>query len=461
MNKPALTLCLGGLIFISGSALAQDTASKATLTSDAMRGDIQAQYNLCRLYQKENNAGFAVSWCEKAAFAGNIAAQRQLGWLSVQNAENADDLKKAYMWFGVALAQEYNISAHNEWVRLGAHFKEHPKTLRRLKKETDHLFKKYVKADEEQSTDSLIAQNKSNYLAGIRQKAGQKDASSQAVLGTFYEFSGDYASALDWYRKAAKNGYIDAQSYIGRAQPDSGIGGLYNDTERYAWMSVALAQKYNYIDKLSLSLIGQRLTAEKKSEAQQLAQSYYENYVNQDTSKNVPALIRAAENSYMQRLISKAKEGYVPAEDGPSGEFNSALAVLKDIKPSMEWHMRAAKDGNVLAQYTIGHMHEQGIEVPQNTLTAAQWYKRAAMQGYGPAQFALGQLYFENREQDSSNIIEAFAWLDVATKQDYPGANITRDAIAKSFDKEETRLAGILSRKYHRLYVEPFQEADH
>ena len=460
MNNRFAAVLFSIFCLISSPVMAKESPSKAALTSKAMQGNIQAQYDLCLFYQKEGSADFAMSWCEKAAVGGNTAAQLQLAWLTIHNAENEDDLKKGYIWFGVSLAQEYNFAGYNEWQNLSAHFGQDKKTLKRLRRETNKFFKKYVRPLEERPVVDLIAENQRSYLAKLKNKAKSGDAESQALLGTIHEYGGDFALALDWYRKAAKNGYIDAQSYLGRSQPDSDVGALYDDGERYAWMSVALSQQYNYVDKLSLSLLAERLGEDGLPDAKRMAQDYYRQYVTQYERLPVEDLIRQAENTYMQKLIDQAHSGNAPAQYDLARKYKSGIAILKDLEKSMEWHIKAAESGSILAQYTLGHMYEEGIELPKKPEHAAKWYKRAAMQGYHPAQFALGQLYLKNIGESGTNIIEAYAWLDVASKQGHQRAAIARDAIIKSFNAEESRLAGILARKYYRLYVEPFLESE-
>tara|TARA_R110001592_G_scaffold3525_7_gene19832 strand:+ start:10495 stop:11874 length:1380 start_codon:yes stop_codon:yes gene_type:complete len=456
MNNRLSPFLLTVILLASAPAAAQEQ-SKSMLTSKAMHGDTQAQYDLCRYYQKERSADFALSWCEKAAMSGHRTAQLQLAWLAIRHAENEDGLKKGYIWLSVALAQGYDFSGYHEWKGLSAHFAKDEKTLKALNKDADQYYKKYVDPLEERATFERVTENKTAYVATIKQKAEHGDAEAQALLGTLAEYDGDLASALEWYKKAATNGYVDAQSYLGRALPDEGIGTLYDDTQRYAWMSVALSQHYNYVDKLSLSLLAERLGAKKRATAQALAQDYYNQSVQNPEQVPVTELIKRAEDKYMQALIDNAQNGRAASQYELSQKYKSGIAILKDLQKSMEWHIKAAEGGNILAQYTLGHMYEEGIELPKDSDQSAKWYRKAAMQGYSPAQFSLGQLYFNNRASARSNIIEAYAWFDVASKRGHTDAEITRNVIAKSFSKEETRLSGILARKYYRLYAEPFE----
>ncbi len=49
-----------------------------------------------------------------------------------------------------------------------------------------------------------------------------------------------------------------------------------------------------------------------------------------------------------------------------------------------------AERGNVLAQYKLGLMYNNGEGVPQDFREAVNWFNRAAVLGYAPAQSSLG-----------------------------------------------------------------------
>lgn len=54
---------------------------------------------------------------------------------------------------------------------------------------------------------------------------------------------------------------------------------------------------------------------------------------------------------------------------------------------------KAAKQGNINAQSTLGLMYYEGQGVPQNYAEAAKWFRKAAEQGDSSTQFALGSMF--------------------------------------------------------------------
>ena len=94
-----------------------------------------------------------------------------------------------------------------------------------------------------------------------------------------------------------------------------------------------------------------------------------------------------------------------------SGDFATALREWKPL----------AKQGNALAQFSLGLMYDNGESVPQNYKTAVKWYKLAAEQGYDGAQYLLGDLY-ANGKGFPRNYKTAVKWFKLAAKQGLAGA---------------------------------------
>ena len=59
---------------------------------------------------------------------------------------------------------------------------------------------------------------------------------------------------------------------------------------------------------------------------------------------------------------------------------------------TLELH-KAAEQGNVTAQLTLGLRYAKGEGVPQDYEEAVEWYRKAAEQGVADAQLNLGVMY--------------------------------------------------------------------
>ena len=74
--------------------------------------------------------------------------------------------------------------------------------------------------------------------------AGAGDPNAQYYVGTFYDrgnLTQDYTKAIEWYRRAAEQGYLKAQMMLGRLY-GKGLGVPPDKIEAYAWLSVVSKQ---------------------------------------------------------------------------------------------------------------------------------------------------------------------------------------------------------------------------
>ena len=108
--------------------------------------------------------------------------------------------------------------------------------------------------------------------------------------------------------------------------------------------------------------------------------------------------------------------------------YPPARARLTDLR-------RAAHQGDVSAQFTLGWMYEHGDDVPQDHREAATWYKRAADQDnaaalnvvgvlYAPAQYNLGRATYNGDGTPLDRELAA-TWCRRAADQGYANAQFT------------------------------------
>ena len=68
------------------------------------------------------------------------------------------------------------------------------------------------------------------------------------------------------------------------------------------------------------------------------------------------------------------------------------MASFKDI-------LKAAEEGNAIAQYNLGLTYRKGEVVPQDDTEAAGWFFKSAQQNHAKAQFNLAWMYQEGKDQ--------------------------------------------------------------
>ncbi|MFO7809500.1 tetratricopeptide repeat protein [Guyparkeria sp.] len=88
-------------------------------------------------------------------------------------------------------------------------------------------------------------------------------------------------------------------------------------------------------------------------------------------------------------------------------------AVAQDLyeKGGVEHWLPKAEQGDIFAQYILGHMYCNGKMVEQNFERGMRWYREAANAGFAPSQLAVGTMYFEGQgvERDRAKALDWFA----------------------------------------------------
>ena len=93
----------------------------------------------------------------------------------------------------------------------------------------------------------------------------------------------------------------------------------------------------------------------------------------------------------------------------------------KNLKKSVSWYTKAAKNGERNAMYLLGGCYQHGIGIETNYKTAFTWYSKGAHQGDSAAMWALGNCYKEGIgvKQDKE---KAFNWYSQSADLDFSSA---------------------------------------
>ncbi len=115
------------------------------------------------------------------------------------------------------------------------------------------------------------------------------------------------------------------------------------------------------------------------------------------------------------------------------------------------------EQGLAQAQFNLGGMYVSGLGVSQDYKEALNWWHKAAEQGLAEAQNNIGFMY-QNGKGVQRDYKEAYAWFDISVAQGYEKASEGRGGVAKKLPPKALLEAQELSKKYYKLYAEPFQE---
>ena len=131
--------------------------------------------------------------------------------------------------------------------------------------------------------------------------------------------------------------------------------------------------------------------------------------------------------------------------------FGSALlfgnGIRKNEKEAVVWLTRAADQGDASAQFLLGGCYSEGMGVRVDSKKGIQLYRLAAEQGHARAQAVLGICYGSGQGV-SQNLVQAYAWCNVAAANGAEDAANIRSAILKGMTPEQIAEGRRLSREY-------------
>ena len=96
--------------------------------------------------------------------------------------------------------------------------------------------------------------------------------------------------------------------------------------------------------------------------------------------------------------------------------FRDGLGVPRDPVQSAKWTLKAANQGDPVAQTDMGYSYLVGLGVPVDSVEAFRWFQRAATANYAPAENDLGLLLMKGLGVPQ-DIASGVKWVTKAAEQ--------------------------------------------
>ena len=116
-----------------------------------------------------------------------------------------------------------------------------------------------------------------------------------------------------------------------------------------------------------------------------------------------------------------ALQGYIIAQNSLGLAYEWGQGVDANNQQAMYWYSKAAKQGFAQSQNNLGTMYDLGKGVDNNEKQALYWFQKAAEQGYATAQRNLGTMYSRGNGV-KQNDKTAFEWYLRAANQNQASA---------------------------------------
>jgi len=246
----------------------------------------------------------------------------------------------------------------------------------------------------------------------------------------------NYKEAIEWFRKAAKEGHAESKYRLGTMYLD-GKGADKNLAMGKMWIEIAAESGVSLAQYKLAEMLEDGIGVDKNVEN---AAIWYAKAGEQDS---MGAILRLASwyktGKPIPQDFVKARYWYEKAVHKNHAGAQFELAELFrlgqggaiDYETAIIWHQKAADQGHAQAQLQLGLLYEQGQGVAANISTAAQWYEKAAQQNIAEAQYKIGDMLYQGQgvEQNSSAGID---WLQKAQNQKHQAAGDTLKRITDS-----------------------------
>ena len=111
-----------------------------------------------------------------------------------------------------------------------------------------------------------------------------------------------------------------------------------------------------------------------------------------------------------------------------------------DSSRAAYWLRKAAEQGFVKAQLSLGLMYAKGVGVAEDDHESLKWYLKAADQGDADAQLILGVMHFKG-EGVIKDDVKAYAWIHIAVTNGIGGGGPIKTIIAKKMTSNQVSKA--------------------
>lgn len=204
--------------------------------------------------------------------------------------------------------------------------------------------------------------NDENLPEWLKEKISTAEAGnrmSQNSLGDYYYNQREYVKALNWYRKAADQGFPEAFYNIGICY-EMGFGVAKNVNTAKSWFKKAAEKGHQRaLDKLKT-----------KHKTEQVKTSFQSRHFEATSVRK-----DSSEETQVQQSNGRTDANYQLKKGDEcydKWEFNQAL----------NWYRKAAARGNAEAEYKIGYLYKKGLGVQPDNKTAKYWFELAKQHGY-------------------------------------------------------------------------------
>ena len=311
-------------------------------------------------------------------------------------------------------------------------------------KDTQPTLRQAIRKGDSKTVNQLLLPSNGKPAASI---AREDLPDAYYWLGVSHEQSKQWASAAQWYDKAATLDHPEAQYRLALLSLQ---GKLKDATVATRGQELLLqAAKHNVRDaQLQLAMayeqgrwgfakdLTQAVNWYRKAALNELPLAQYALGFLYERGRGVTGDLPLAAHWYQRA----AENGLTVAQYRLGLMYLDGKGVGKEVTKARNWLAKAGDKGHLNAQLQLGLMYEDGLlsntDWDANYQEALRWYKKAAAQGSADGQMAVGTFYMMGWGVDQ-NFVEAYHWLQPSAKQGNEAAITWLKHLQGQMSKEE------------------------
>ena len=154
-----------------------------------------------------------------------------------------------------------------------------------------------------------------------------------------------------------------------------------------------------------------------------------------------------SEAQNLNNCTKAAEQGIVSAQGTLGAMYYVGKGTEQDYKQAEKWFRKAAEQGYTLSQQSLARIYALGHGVTKDLKEAAKWYRKAAENGLPSAQGQLAVIYVVG-DGVKLDTIEAYKWATIAIENGFQPSSDFRESVAKSMTPEEITKAESLAKDW-------------
>jgi len=158
-----------------------------------------------------------------------------------------------------------------------------------------------------------------------------------------------------------------------------------------------------------------------------------------------------SKHDYVIKCKKAASEGNVIAQNTLGFLYLNGQGVVSDYKQAASWFKKAAEQGYDAAEFNLAIMYKLGQGVEQDITESIKWLQSAAAKDYADAQSSLGNMYYQGDEL-KQNYLKAYMWWLLAESNGAKDINHNKQAAAENMSKSEIQEAERLSKAWQQQH---------